>query len=211
LSEVGSFRAEDVPPGKYELRIRVTKPGTVHNPYVEEGEVLGSLKRIVTIPAGTEPYDLGRQVVAVKGEPAGAPGLPMDANLTMAEGQPLSLASLRGKYVVLVFWASWSESSGKTLAGLKAVRDEFAPGGRVEFIAASVDDDAESLRQAAASVPAGFTPGRLALGERVSVIEAFEVGTLPAVFLLGPDGRVVARNLEAGRLTDLLRHELAAH
>jgi hypothetical protein len=211
FAEDGSFRAEDVPPGKYELRIRVTKPGTVHNPFVEEGEVLGSLKRIVTIPAGTGPYDLGRQVVAVKGEPVGATGQPMDAHLTTVDGQPLSLASLRGKYVVLVFWASWSDSSQKTLAGLKAARDAFAPGGRVEFIAASVDDDADSLRQAAATVPPGFTVGRLALGERVSVIEAFDVGTLPAVFLLEPDGRVVARNLEAGRLGDLLRHELAGH
>jgi thiol-disulfide isomerase/thioredoxin len=176
-----------------------------------EGEELGLLKRIVTIPAGTEPYDLGRQIVAVKGKPAGAPGRPMDATLTTVDGQSLTLASLRGKQVVIVFWASWSEPSRKALAGLKAVRDEFAPGGRVEFIAASVDDEADSLREAVASVPAGFTPVRLAMGERVAVIEAFEVGTLPAVLVLGPDGRVVARNLEAGRLRDLLRQELAGH
>jgi len=211
FAEDGSFQAEDVPPGKYELRIRVTKPKPGPNPFMAEGEELGLLKRIVTIPAGTEPYDLGRQIVAVKGKPAGAPGRPMDATLTTVDGQSLTLASLRGKQVVIVFWASWSEPSRKALAGLKAVRDEFAPGGRVEFIAASVDDEADSLREAVASVPAGFTPVRLAMGERVAVIEAFEVGTLPAVLVLGPDGRVVARNLEAGRLRDLLRQELAGH
>jgi thiol-disulfide isomerase/thioredoxin len=209
FEEDGSFRAEDVPPGNYELRIKVTKPRpSVRGGYPQAGEVLGSLTRKVTIPEGKEPFDLGRQVVAVKGEPTGAPGLPMDANLTTVEGQSLRLAGLRGKYVVLVFWASWSEPGRKMLADLRAVREEYARDSKVEFIAASLDDDALSLRQAAASGDSGFTLGRVTVGERASVAEAFDVTTLPATFLLGPDGRILARDMDAERLKATLRREL---
>jgi len=133
MEEDGSFRAEDVPPGNYELRIKVTKPrSSRRGGYpLQEGDVLGSLTRKVTIPEGKEPFDLGRQVIAIKGEPTLAPVLPLDANLTTAEGQSLHLASLRGKYVVLVFWASWSEPGRKMLADLRAVRDEFAHDSKV--------------------------------------------------------------------------------
>jgi hypothetical protein len=209
FEEDGSFRAEDVPPGNYELRIKVTKPGPPgRERYLHEGELLGSLARKVTIPEGKEPFDLGRQIVAVKGEPAGAPVLPLDANLTTIEGRALQLASFRGKFVVLVFWTSWSEPSRKMLADLRAVRDEFARDSNLEFIAASLDDDADSLRQAAASGNSGFKLGRLAVGDRASVAEAFDITTLPAVFLLGPDGRIIARDLEAERLRTALRRAL---
>jgi hypothetical protein len=69
FEEDGSFRAEDVPPGTYVLQLRVTKPKAGPNPSLEAGEELGSLVRTVTIPVGTTPYDLGRQVVGVKDKP----------------------------------------------------------------------------------------------------------------------------------------------
>jgi peroxiredoxin len=210
FEEDGSFRAEDVPPGNYELRIKVTKPrASRRGGYpIQEGDVLGTLTRKVTIPEGKEPFDLGRQIVDVKGEPTRAPVLPLDANLTTIEGQPLRLASLRGKYVVLVFWASWSDPGKKMLADLRAVREEFARDSKVEFIAASLDDDGASLSQAAASDNSGFTLGRVTIGERATVSEAFDVTTLPAVFLLGPDGRILAREMDAERLKATLRREL---
>lgn len=218
FEEDGSFRAEDVPPGKYELRIRVTKPEPLDPNHIRpEGEELGSLVHTVTIPAGRESYDLGTQIVPVKGEPNAALARPLDANLTTIEGKSLPLASLRGKFVVLVFWASWSESSKQTLAGLRRVRAEFTsdagklagePPALLEFIAASVDDDANSLREAAASADYGFTLTRLAMDERVPVIESFKVTTLPAVFLLGPDGRLILRDLATERLQAILRSKL---
>jgi hypothetical protein len=210
FEEDGSFRAEDVPPGNYELRIKVTKPrASRRGGYpLQEGDVLGSLTRKVTIPEGKEPFDLGRQVVAVKGEPTLAPVLPLDANLITVEGQSLRLASLRGKFVVLVFWASWSDPGRKMLGDLRVVREEFARDSKVEFIAASLDDDAESLRQATAPVSYGFTLGRVTVGGRASVTKEFDVTTLPALFLLAPDGRIAARDLDAERLKTALRRAL---
>ena len=83
----GSFHAEDVPPGKYELHLQVTKPGTGPNQNSEDGDVLGSLVRSVTVPAGSGAYDLGRQVVTVQGESGAAPAQPMAANFITLAGK----------------------------------------------------------------------------------------------------------------------------
>jgi uncharacterized RDD family membrane protein YckC/peroxiredoxin len=208
FEEDGSFRAEDVSPGNYELRIKVTKPAPGPDPYLHEGELLGSLVQSVTIPEGKESYDLGQRIVPVKGETGGAVALPLNASLTTLEGQTLQLASLRGKYVVLVFWASWSEPSKNTLAALQKVRADFPAEPGVQFMATSVDDDAESLRRTAASAGEGFTWARLSTAERASVTEAFDITALPAVLLLGPDGRIYARDLSVERLTTTLRRVL---
>ena len=212
FEEDGSFRAEDVPPGNYELRIRVTKPAPPGADHIfHEREELGSLVQTVTIPEGKEPFDLGRLIVSVKGEPAGAMTSPLDAKLTTLAGQPLQLAGLRGKYVVLVFWASWSDLSKITLAALQKVRADYSLDASVQFIAASVDDDTESLRQTAVAVGDGFTWTRLSTAERASATEDFNVTTLPAVFLLGPDGRIYARDLSAERLKETLQRVLPPH
>jgi hypothetical protein len=64
----GTFHADDVPPGRYELRIKVTKP---RKPYqrpdfdLPEDE-LGSLVREVVVPPGEQALDLGVLKVAVR-------------------------------------------------------------------------------------------------------------------------------------------------
>jgi hypothetical protein len=66
----GSFVADDVPPGTYELRIRVTKPRARQQftPF-DDGEEIGVLVREVVVPEGKEPLDLGTLTVAVKSNP----------------------------------------------------------------------------------------------------------------------------------------------
>jgi hypothetical protein len=68
----GSFRADDVPPGTYELRIRVTKSNQEDGQfsfYPRPEDELGSLVREVVVPPGTQPFDLGTLVVPMKATP----------------------------------------------------------------------------------------------------------------------------------------------
>jgi beta-lactamase regulating signal transducer with metallopeptidase domain len=64
----GSFRAEDVPPGTYELKIQVTKsdPKQKFRPFGEPENVLGSITREIVVPAGNDPFDLGTLTVPMK-------------------------------------------------------------------------------------------------------------------------------------------------
>lgn len=59
----GSFRADDVPPGTYELKIQVTRADP-NNPFRQQpGDLLGSLTKEVVVPPGNTPIGLGRLVV----------------------------------------------------------------------------------------------------------------------------------------------------
>ena len=66
----GTFHADDAPPGRYELRLKVTKP---RKPYqrpdfdLPEDE-LGSLVREVVVPPGDQGLDLGLLKVAIREE-----------------------------------------------------------------------------------------------------------------------------------------------
>jgi hypothetical protein len=63
----GSFHIEDVTPGKYELRIRLTSddPGGQRSLLPSIKDKAGSLTREVVIPEGDTPFDLGTLVVPV--------------------------------------------------------------------------------------------------------------------------------------------------
>src|SRR6185503_18274587 len=63
----GAFRVDDVPPGAYQLLIKITKPNQRgrFTPSWQE-ELLGSLVREVVVPPGVGPFDLGSIAVPMK-------------------------------------------------------------------------------------------------------------------------------------------------
>ncbi|MBK9138221.1 MAG: redoxin domain-containing protein [Verrucomicrobia bacterium] len=206
----GSFRVEDVPPGTYELRLRVTKP-------IEDGrpemfgleEELGSLEREVVVPEGTGPLDLGTVTVPLRG---GLPALPAPAvalQATQFDGRPLDLTQFKGTNVVLVFWASWSDRSREQLAGLRELRQQFADESRLAIVTVSLDDTAEMARRTLAEVNCPGTPGWIEPAARAKAAGAFDVDTLPAVYLLDTQGRIIGRELEGERLPAMVRRTLA--
>ena len=67
----GNFRADDVPPGTYELRLRLTKPPEFGQPRIPSQELVwGSLKQDVVVPAGQGAFDVGSLTMSVNPEAA---------------------------------------------------------------------------------------------------------------------------------------------
>lgn len=206
----GSFRIEDVPPGTYELRIRVTKSdeSQQRNAFGNEPE-LGSVVREVVVSVGKDPLDLGTLTVAMKGVAPAKSSPPVELTALTLDGKPLSLAQFKGKHVLLVFWASWSERSREQLVELQKLRKEFASDSRLVIVSVSLDETAETARK---SVEAGVYPwaqGWLGMEGRAKLTTALNVNTLPAVFLFDADGRIVARELEGERLPLTVKRVLA--
>lgn len=204
----GSFRADDVPPGTYEVRVRVTKPGESLRPMpFGDGEAIGSLVREVVVPEGKEPLDLGTLTVAVKADAGVKPSasVGMDFVALTLDGKSFRLADQRGKFVVLIFWASGSQRSREALADLKKLEVELPPGERVEFVGANLDDDPATARAAVELGRWPWTQTHLDQATRPKLTAAWDVKELPAIFLLNGDARVVARDLDAERLRLALR------
>lgn len=72
--------------------------------------------------------DLNRKVTALREARRLAPGSPApDFSINLADGTSQSLKGLRGKKVILVFWASWSDESLSALGYLGAFQKRHAP------------------------------------------------------------------------------------
>lgn len=106
-------------------------------------------------------------------------------------GGTLSLAELKGKVVMLDFWATWCPPCQEEMPALVKLAKEYESRGLV-FVAASRDD----LPMAVVEVEA-YVKGRMPeLAPYVvyapdEVARAFQVNALPTLYFLDEQGRVV--------------------
>ncbi len=208
----GSFRADDVPVGAYELRISVNKPGeqenfgALGNPKAD----LGSLVRDVVVPPGHQPFDIGTLIVPMKPEAGAKKTEAVNLVAQGLDGQSVNLRQFKGRHVLLAFWGSWSERSVERLAELQQIQAQFAKDSRIDFLAISVDPDIADVRKALETHHSSWTQAWVPPDKATKLTAAFDVNSLPTVFLIDPDGRIVGRDLEGDRLKTSVRRALAA-
>lgn len=206
----GSFRVDDVRPGTYELRIRVTK-SDARNPYgaYERPEnQIASLVQEVVIPEGTGPIDLGTFTVQVNPTLKQPEAAPVAWNVTTLENRNLQASDFRGKHLALVLWANWSQRSKEQLAALKPVYDEFAANPRFALVTVCLDGD---LAKVKAAVQTGGYPGiptATDKAQRVQLTKALEIEKLPAILLFDDHSRLIGRDLDTERLQTTVRRLL---
>src|SRR6266542_412653 len=208
----GNFKVDDVPPGQYELNIRVTKPNK--NPRAQRFEVreegLGSVKREITIPAGPpgEEFDLGVMEMEVKESLAGRSG-PLDFTAEPLDGRLFNLVSLRGRPTVLVFWAKWAPGSATKLEELRATVAKMEAKDRPALVTVNLDSNAEDAREELKSLGNDWIQVRLTGAGLFEVTEQLKVDTLPTVLLLDAQGRVMGRDMNGKRLASIVKKLVA--
>jgi peroxiredoxin len=208
----GSFRADDVPAGTYLLRIVVTKPDEKQqfSAFPDPNAALGSLAREVVVPPGKDSFDLGTLIVPIKGDTGVTKPAPVAFAAQTLDGAAFTLDRFKGKFVLLAFWGGWSERSMEKLKELGKLQADFAQDPRITMLGVSTDEDIGSARKAAEANHFPWEQAWLPPEKLAGVTAAFEVDTLPAVFLLDPDGRIVGRDLEGDRIQAALRRALAS-
>ena len=114
---------------------------------------------------------------------------PSLSGVTSARGNQLSLATYRGRWVVLTFGASWCEPCKLELPAWDRLAAAYRRArSKVVFVAVNIDEDAETGRSFLTSlrlrhVCVGFDPGRVA-------VAAYDPGTMPTTYLIDPTGVV---------------------
>jgi thiol-disulfide isomerase/thioredoxin len=128
---------------------------------------------------------------------------------TDLRGAPVDTSQYRGKTVLVTFWATWANPARKDLPELAKLHAKFKAK-NFEVIAINLDDkkaDLEAFLQATPLPwPQLFEPG----GMENRLATEFGIISLPTMFLVDPDGKVINRSLRsASELEIILDKNLA--
>jgi thiol-disulfide isomerase/thioredoxin len=192
----GTFRAEDVPPGHYQLTLSFRDAEDNGRP-----ASVASASREIDVPGtgpgpGDEPFDIGAVELKLTNYRTVEVGqlAPSLVGVTL-DGKPLVLADYRGKYVLLDFWATWCGPCLEEMPLLKDLHDAFGKDGRFTMIGLSLDESTEAPKAYVAKNGLAWTQAFLGRGGTSPATADFGVEGIPSIWLIGPDGRVVAKDL----------------
>jgi peroxiredoxin len=134
-----------------------------------------------------------------------------DFSLPDPSGQLVKLADLRGRYVLVDFWASWCRPCR---AENPNVANAYAAYRNQNFTVVSISLDSQPARAAwlKAIQDDHLTWPQVSdlKGFNTAVAQQYAVSAIPQNFLLDPQGRIVAKNLRGDALQQKLAQVLAA-
>jgi len=131
-----------------------------------------------------------------------------EINLATPEGGTLALSSLRGKYVLLDFWASWCGPCRQENPNVVKAYNQFKDKGFTIYSVSLDQDKAKWQKAIAADGLAWHHVSDLAGWNSVGGA-AYGVKSIPQSFLIDPQGNIIAKNLRGEALAAKLREVLA--
>lgn len=131
----------------------------------------------------------------------GQPALPFTQ--TDNNGKEVSLSDVKGKYVLIDFWASWCGPCRQEYPHLKSAYAQFKDK-NFEIVGVSLDDKKELWLGAIQSN--GFKWIQLSdlKGRQNAIAQAYGVAAIPQNFLIDPQGKIIAKNLRGAALEETL-------
>ena len=161
------------------------KQGQPPRPYVE----LAQLVRYEHVQASLDDPQFAAAISKIEADNARREQA--DFTLTELNGKTWTLKELRGKVVVVNFWATWCPPCRKEMPDLETLYKQFKDQGLV--ILAISDEDGSKVRPFVAeqkvTYPILLDPGR-------KVNELFQIEGIPKTFVYDRGGKLVAQSID---------------
>ena len=123
-----------------------------------------------------------------------------DIKLPDVNNQVTTISSLKGKVVLIDFWASWCRPCRQTVPGLKKLYSQYHNKG-FEIYGVSLDENADAWKAAIQQDGSGWIHVNDKTG---NVANQWVVSVIPTSFLLDKTGKIVAVDEEVKSLSALI-------
>ncbi len=127
-----------------------------------------------------------------------------DIELPDTEGKPVRLSALRGKYVLLDFWAAWCGPCRYENPNIVEVFQKYKNKGFTVY-GISLDEDRDKWLKAIDKDRLTWTNVSDLKGWNNVAAKAYGVNAIPKNFLLDKEGRIIAKNLRGKALEKKLK------
>ena len=112
-----------------------------------------------------------------------------DFQLTDLDGNSFSLQALRGKVLIVNFWATWCPPCREEMPSMQRAWERLDKA-QVLLLAINVGEDEDVIFRFTADYPVDFP---LLLDQDAKVAQSWPVKGLPTTFVVDPQGRLVYR------------------
>lgn len=132
-----------------------------------------------------------------------------EINLPQPDGKPFSSSSLRGKYVLLDFWASWCKPCREENPNVVKLYERYHKKG-FDILGISLDESKERWTEAIEKDGLPWHHVSDLKGLNSAAIQLYDVQAIPMTVMLDREGRIVALNLRGQALGEKLEELFGA-
>ncbi len=123
----------------------------------------------------------------------------LEIAFTALDGRKVDLAAMKGKVVLVDFWATWCGPCVAELPNVKKAYEAHHEKG-FEIVAISLDEDKKALEKFIKDEKLPWPQAFDGKGWGSDLAQKFGIQSIPATFLIGKDGKVAAANLRGDEL-----------
>ena len=168
---------------------------------LETGDKEGAKKVITTAIEKAKGHQAGPQLEQSFTQMSGSLNQPgvgdtMDIKFTSVQGEEIDLSKMTGKVVLVDFWATWCGPCVAELPHVKEAYEQFHDKG-FEVVAISLDREKDALTS---FIKEKEMPWPQHFDGQGEFANKFSISGIPATFLIGADGKIVATNLRGDAL-----------
>jgi len=198
IDSQGNFSFDKIPAGEYELVINL------HDPLGQNVSCgRGVLRSAAVIKFTIEKQQSTTQIPPIDLKSLIYPGSGEIAPLFEAktfDGKVVSLTDCRGKIVLLDFWGTWCRPCVQQMPKIKKVYEAFKNDENFVMLGMNLDWDLKKAENYITAEKINWPQLSLGSMSESDIVKNYGIGGVPALILIGSDGKIISKNLNAEQL-----------